>query len=163
LSLSKEGVVKVGYLAESHQLLFSSKEILLVSQLIDGNFPDYTKIMPKEFDTQLSASREELLQAVKAAYIFARDNSNMMKWVVEQGKIVVTSTSPERGECNIELPATIDGPGGSIVFNAKFVMDYLSIVAGETIQFGMSSNLAPGMFWEGKDESGKYVVMPINV
>ena len=161
--LSKDEPVQIGYLPESHQLLFANKEVLLVSQLIDGNFPDYTKIMPKEFETQLTASREELLQAVKAAYIFARDNSNMMKWAVGDKKIVVTSTSPERGECSVELPATIEGPGGSIVFNAKFVMDYLSIVSSESIQFGMSSNLAPGMFWEGKDDSGKYVVMPINV
>lgn len=164
VKIIRDEPIKIGYLEGSKQLLFAGKDILLVSQLIDGNFPDYAKIMPKDFETQLSVAKDELLQAVKAAHIFARDNSNMMKWVVGDGKIVVTSSSPERGECVIEVPANISsGSGGSVVFNAKFVLDYLGIVKGANIAFGMSGNLAPGMFWEDKGEAGKYVVMPINV
>lgn len=161
--LIKDETIKIGYLAESHQLLFAGADTLLVSQLIDGNFPDYQKILPKEFETQVEMSREELLQAVKASYIFARDNSNMMKWEVAESKVLITANSPERGECRVEVPAKIDGQGGSIVFNAKFVMDYLAIGESAEIQFGMSSNLAPGMFFEKGKDGGKYVVMPINV
>lgn len=163
VKLGAETEVKIGYLSESHQVLFENGEILLISQIIDGNFPDYQKIMPKELETSLVSNREELFQAVKAAYIFARDNSNMMKWEVGGGKIAVSAVSPERGECLVEVPAQITGAGGTIVFNAKFVMDYLAIVKGESICFGMNGSLAPGMFWEQGDEGGKYVVMPINV
>lgn len=158
-----ETTVKVGYLPESHQILFENEGALLVSQLIDGNFPEYQKIMPKELETTLTTGREELLQAVKAAHIFARDNSNMMKWEVGEKKIVVSANSPERGECRVEVSASIEGVGGQIVFNAKFVADYLSILAGERVSFGMNGSLAPGMFWEDEDKAGKYVVMPINV
>ncbi len=160
--LGGEGQIVVGHLPAKNQIYFEIGEILITSQLLDGKFPDYNRIMPKEFVAELTAPREELLQAVRATHIFARDNSNMVKWGVDAGKLVLSANSPERGECRVEVAATLTGEMGEIIFNAKFVLDYLSIVGGESVWFGTGGKLAPGMFKDAKRPGGQYVVMPIN-
>lgn len=160
--LATGGSVVVGHLAATNQIYFKVGEIQVVSQLLSGNFPDYGKILPKEFSTEISVSRDELLQAVKATHIFARDNSNMVKWQIEEGKLVLLSSSPERGECRVEVPISLTGDNLEIIFNAKYVLDFLSIVEGDTLWVGMGTKLSPGMIKDLKRESGQYVVMPIN-
>lgn len=162
IRLSGEGSVTVGHLPGTNQIYFVVGEVQIVSQLLSGNFPDYGKILPKEFTTEVKVSKDELSQAVKATYIFARDNSNMVKWQVNDSTVVLLSTSPERGECRVEVPITLDGDDLEIIFNAKYVMDYLATVEGDTIWVGMGTKLSPGMFKDTKRESGQYVVMPIN-
>lgn len=158
----EEGDIEVGYLEKSRQIIFRQNETILTSQLIDGNFPDYQRILPKEFSTELSISRSDLLAAVKTAFVFARDNSNMMKWEVGEGKIVITSQSPSRGECSIEVATKITGEATSVVFNAKYVMDYLMIPGEENLWIGLGGKLAPGMIKEAGKKDRYYVVMPIN-
>jgi DNA polymerase-3 subunit beta len=160
--LATGGNVSIGHLAATNQIYFMIGEIQVVSQLLSGNFPDYGKILPKEFSTEISISKDELLQAIKATHIFARDNSNMVKWLIEEGKLVLLSSSPERGECRVEVPVSLTGDPLEIIFNAKYVLDYLSIVEGETLWVGMGTKLSPGMIKDLKRESGQYVVMPIN-
>lgn len=162
IRLSEEGQIEVGHLAATNQIYFVVGETQVVSQLLSGNFPDYGKILPKEFTTEVSVNKDELLQAIKAVYIFARDNSNMVKWQIQEGKLILQSSSPERGECVVEVPITLTGESLEIIFNAKYVLDYLSIVVGETLWVGMGDKLSPGMFKDTSRESGRYVVMPIN-
>ena len=166
--LGGDGEVIIGHLETSHQVIFQLGDALVVSQLLDGVFPDYGKILPKDFSTTLVVSRDELAQAVSAGYVFARDNSNMLRWEVSEGAIAVSAAAPERGECRVSVPAAVEGEGGEIVFNAKFLQDYLSIDTSERVWFGMNGGTTAGMFMQA-DEKGKprgqskYVVMPINV
>lgn len=160
--LSQEGKISIGHLLATNQIYFMVGEALIVSQLLSGNFPDYNKILPKEFTTEIVANKDELAQAIKATHIFARDNSNMVRWQIEDGKLVLLSSSPERGECRVELPVTLTGEPLEIVFNAKYVLDYLPLAESESLYVGMGGKLAPGMFRDPKRESGQYVVMPIN-
>ncbi len=160
--LSGEGKVSIGHLAATNQIYFVVGETQVVSQLLSGNFPDYGKILPKEFTTEISVNKEELLQAIKATHIFARDNSNMVRWLIEEGKLVLLSNSPERGECRVEVPVLLTGEPLEIIFNAKYVLDYLLIVAGDNLWVGMGTKLSPGMIKDLKREDGQYVVMPIN-
>jgi len=160
--LASDGEIKIGHLKETNQIYFVVGESLVVSQLLAGNFPDYGKILPKEFTTEILVGKGELLQAIKATHIFARDNSNMVKWQVQKGALTLLSNSPERGECRVEVPIKLTGEEIEIIFNAKYVLDYLLIVEGETLSVGMGSKLSPGMIRDIKRESGQYVVMPIN-
>lgn len=160
--LGGEGEVSIGHLPNTNQVYFETGEIMLVSQLLEGNFPDYNKILPKDFGSEIVIAKDELLQAVRAAHIFARDNSNMVKWEVGENKLTLTATSPERGECRVEVPIKLVGETGEIIFNAKYVLDYLGVVTGEEIWLGMSGKLAPGMLRDVGNKNGVYVVMPIN-
>lgn len=160
--LAGEGEIRVGHLPETNQIYFVVGEVLVVSQLLAGNFPEYGKILPKEFTTEIVVDKGELLQAVRAAHIFARDNSNMVRWQVEEAKLKLSASSPERGECLVEVPIKLTGEKLEIIFNAKYLLDYLLIVEGERLFVGMGSKLSPGMMRDVERKSGQYVVMPIN-
>jgi len=161
----KDGIIKMGYLAESKQVMFVGEQTQLSSQIIEGNFPDYNKILPKEFVTRMVIPREELLSAVKTALVFARDNSNMMRWRVESGKLMISSSSSGSGEGLVEIIVKAEGEESlEVVFNAKYVIDYLTLLSNESVWVGLGGKLAPGMIAEsenGKDNAF-YVVMPIN-
>lgn len=160
--LAKDSIISVGHLAKTNQIYFVVEDVQIVSQLLDGNFPDYQKILPKEFTSEITVQKDELLQAIKATHIFARDNSNMVRWSVEKNKLTLRSSSPERGECVVEVPMSLEGDSVEVVFNAKYVLDYLSITEGEQLWVGLGGKLAPGMFKDVKRASGQYIVMPIN-
>lgn len=163
--IQREGVIKLGYLPESKQVIFASEQVMLVSQIIDGNFPDYNKILPKEFVWSIEVSREELVAAVKTVQVFARDNSNMMRWRVGSGKLVVAASAGGSGEGETEVVARTEGEEElEVVFNAKYVLDYLTLLSGETVWVGLGGKLAPGMIAESEAgrEKSFYVVMPIN-
>lgn len=162
IRLGEQEEIMIGYTSKTNQVSFMIGEIQVVSQLLAGNFPEYGKILPKEFVSEVVANKDELLQGVRATHIFARDNSNMVKWQVTKKKLTLSASSPERGECSVEVPITLSGDDTEIIFNAKYVLDYLTIAQGETIEVGMGDKLAPGMFRDPKRESGRYIVMPIN-
>lgn len=164
VKIMREGEVTIEYLAESKQVLFSGEGILLVSQVIEGNFPDYNRILPKEFVVNVEAGREELLSAVKTAQVFAKDNANMMRWKVGGGKIAITASAGGSGEGVIEVEVKTEGEDVEVVFNVKYVLDYLSLIEGEGVWIGLGGKLAPGMLAEAeeKKEQAFYVVMPIN-
>lgn len=160
--LASGGAIKVGHLKESSQIYFLVGDMLIVSQLLAGNFPDYQKILPKEFGTEISTTKSELLQAIRAAQIFARDNSNMVRWTIAGKTLIVLSSSPERGECRVEVPVKLEGEPLEIIFNAKYVLEFLTITKGENVTVSMGTKLSPGMFCDSERKSGKYIVMPIN-
>ena len=86
----------------------------------------------------------------------------MVKWQIVDGKLTILSNSPEKGECAVELPVALVGDNLEIIFNIKYILDYLLIVEGPTLWVGMGSKLSPGMIKDLKRDSGQYVVMPIN-
>lgn len=158
----KESSLRVGYLEETRQVLFTDGETTLSSQVIEGNFPDYQKILPKEFTTELTIQRVELLSAVKKVAVFARENSSMMKWKIEAGQLVVTASSSALGECDVVVDAKIEGDDLEVVFNTKYVMDYLALAGEDEVWIGLGGKLAPGMLRSPKSKDRFYVVMPIN-
>jgi DNA polymerase-3 subunit beta len=160
--LAGDEPIVVGHLADTNQIYFVVGETQIFSQLLSGNFPDYNKILPKEFTTEIKVAKDELLQAMKATHIFARDNSNMVKWQVDSEKLVLLSSSPEKGECRVEVPISIEGDDIEIIFNAKYVLDFLAIVGGQSLWIGLGGKLSPGMIKDSDRENGQYVVMPIN-
>lgn len=160
--MSEEGEVTIAYAKKTNQVLFQIDEAKIVTQLIDGNFPDYARIVPKEFGSEVTINREELLAAVKTAHIFARDNSNMMRWKLEESMLTVRAETPERGETEVTLEVETEGEGGEVVFNAKFVMDCLTASNSEQIKFAMKGKLDPCAFLEEGNKDFLYVVMPIN-
>lgn len=147
----------------TNQVVFRVGEAMVVTQVIEGNFPDYRKIIPQETELEIKIQKEELLQAVKATNIFARDNSNMMRWEIKDNKLIIKAETPERGESVVEIPIEKEGEEkGEVVFNTKFLLDFLTTVKGEVIKFGMKETLSPGTFRVEGNSDLLYVVMPIN-
>lgn len=145
------------------QLIFSIGATRIVTRVIDGEYPSFEKIMPKTHSTRVHIDKEPLLRAVKSASIFARDNANIVRFVIQNQKIIVSAATAQVGENTVEIDAEVDGEGGEIAFNSRFLLDFLSNIHENELLFEMTGSLNPGLFRPVKDGSFSHVIMPIRV
>lgn len=155
--------IRIAILKESNQIVFVIGDVLIVSQLLDGSFPDYNKIIPEGFSSEFLVSREELLEAINVSQVFARDNSSVLQWEVDSSGLSIMSESSELGKNTATVQIELTGDASSIAFNGRFLQDFLQTSSSSRIWFGMNDSLAPGAFREEGDETFLYIVMPINL
>ncbi len=157
------GEIEMEVVKANNQVVFSLGRIELVSRVLEGNFPDTEKIIPREFKTSMVADRGEWTRLLRAAGIFARDNSNIVRFKVADAVFKMSASAAQVGENESEMEAEVEGEGGEIAFNYKYVLDFLGSVEGERVCFKMNDNLSPGVFGVEKDESLTVLVMPVRV
>jgi DNA polymerase III subunit beta len=150
------------------QLVVHSGETEFYSRLIDGTFPDFRQIVPREFATTLEVGREEFLAAVRRAGFFARDNNDVVRLSAKAdaddlapGTLEVSATAAERGSSQSHVPAAINGPEGEIAFNARYLTDVLSILRTGRVMIGMNGPNQAGVVRPLESESYTYVIMPM--
>ena len=157
------GEVKVYVSKEKNQIIFSQNDTILVGRLIEAEFPNFEKIIPTDFSTRTVFERQDLQRAIKAGYIFARQNAGIVKLSIKKDKIIVSANAPSVGENTIEVDAKTLGEENDIAFNARYVLDFLSNTTGEIMSFEMTGPLNPGVFKEEDDPSFLHLIMPIRV
>lgn len=142
----------------------------LVSQLIDARFPDYNAIIPKGFDTRTVVDTASLLNAVRVASLFARDNANIIRLGVnpgngdKKGQVRLTATSAEMGENVNEIDAMVEGEELEIAFDARYLIDVLNHVEQPQIVLETTQSTRPGAIRPigvGEEEF-LHVVMPMH-
>lgn len=166
LKISQEEKPEKGVvLAESsdRQLVASVGDTDLVMRLLDGDYPPYQKIIPKSHATRAHFDRQALLRAAKLAAVFARDSSSVVRIAIEGQRVVVSANTPQVGEGSAEVEAKVDGEGGSIAFNSRFLLDLLNNFPGDELLFEMTGALNPGVFRPVKDETFLHIIMPVRV
>jgi len=156
-------LVEMGLTKDGNQVIFLFPEIELSTRLLEGEFPDYEKIIPKDFSTKVTLDKGELIRAVKIASIFARDSANIVKFKFQEGKLTISANSPQVGENQSEVEAKIEGEGGEIAFNFRFLLDFLNSVVSEEIIFEMSGSLNPGVFRIKDDPDFLHIIMPVRL
>jgi DNA polymerase-3 subunit beta len=141
---------------------FASTE--LVIRLMEGEFPPYQKIIPADFTTSLTFDREDLIQALKGAMVFAREASNIVKFQIEDDQMTIVATSPTLGThtSNVSITKKI-GEKMQIAFNALYLMEFLSSVKDSQIWLGLNDSLQPAMFRPDQMLNYRYIVMPFRV
>lgn len=161
----KRGKIEVIFAKDQNQIIFKVGEVEIVSRLIDGEFPDWGKIIPKEFQTKTVTNNEEFLKAVKIASIFARDSSNVVKCKVEKKSLVLSANTKEVGDNVSEVDSRVEGVGGEIAFNYRYLLDVLLALEGGEVGFEMIGPLNPGRFTAGNDNNQDFfhIVMPVRV
>jgi DNA polymerase-3 subunit beta len=158
-----EDAVKIFVSEKNNQVIFTQGETVLIGRLIDAPYPPYEKIIPTDFSTKAEVSREELLNAIKISSVFARESANIIKISVSKNKITVSANSPSVGEDSADVEARVIGEENEIAFNAKYVLDILSVLDKEDIIFEMTGPLNPGVFRLKEDNTFLHLVMPIRV
>ncbi len=160
----QEEPVKIFSTPTHNQILFQLEDTLLSSSLIDGNFPDYRRIIPTSSNTMIIIGREELLQACKRAAIFARDVANIVRLDIQPGEVVVAAASSESGEGSTRLSANVEGNPLEIAFNVRFLIDVLSALDRPQVSLGVNSATNPGVIRAVGDEAAfVHVVMPMHL
>jgi DNA polymerase-3 subunit beta len=159
----KDGVVVSMSKTEEGLLLFSIGDTKIVTRLIDGEYPNYEKIIPKSHTTRMRADANIFTSAVKSASIFARDNANIVKLHLEEKGATVSANTPQVGQNTVDVDATVEGEGGDIAFNSRFLLDFLNNFDGEEIVFEMTGSLNPGVFKATKNDTFLHIIMPVRV
>lgn len=135
----------------------------LTTRLIDGEFPDFKRIIPKSWNTKVVVDKGLLSQAVKSAAIFARGNANIIQVAITENELVVSASAAGAGKNSVTVAAKVEGEGGEIAFNSRFLSDLFAHAPGEEVQLEMTGALNPGVFRVAGDESYLYVIMPVRV
>jgi len=151
------------------QVIFRMKEVEVVSQLIDGTFPDYQQIIPRAYKSRTILSTSALLKACKQAEIFAREGSNVARFNIkssgelEPGSVEISAQSEETGSNETVVAATIDGAGLLIAFNVKFLREVLEVVKSPNVALETSAPNAPGVVRAVGDDNFLHVIMPMHL
>ncbi len=148
---------------EANQVIFKLGQIEFVSRLIEGNFPDYRKIIPTETSTKITVDRHELMRAVKLAAVFARESANVVKFKLLGEMMMVGANSPQLGEDESEVPIKREGDEFEVAFNYKYLIDWLNSVDEDEVIYASSGSLAPGVFKSTKEDRVLHIVMPVRV
>ena len=126
------------------QAAFSFGSIELVTKLVDGKFPDYTRVIPTQHKNRLQASREPLRQALQRAAILSNEKFRGVRWVLGNDSLKIVSSNAEQEEAHEELEVSYAGEALDIGFNVNYLLDVLNNVSGESIEcaFGDSASSA---------------------
>jgi DNA polymerase III subunit beta len=152
------------------QVLFRVKDVEVVSQLIDGTFPDYQQIIPRNYKSRTLVSTASLLKACKQAEIFAREGSNVARFDIKQSngemqpsEVEISATSEETGKNETIVEATVDGSGVLIAFNVKFLREALEVIKTPNVALETSAANAPGVIRPVGDDKFLHVIMPMHL
>ena len=152
------------------QVVFRVKDVEVVSQLIDGTFPDFQQIIPRSYKSRTLVSTSSLLKACKQAEIFAREGSNVARFNIKSAQsdmqpseVEISATSEETGKNETIVEATVDGGGLLIAFNVKFLREALEVIRTPNVALETSAPNAPGVVKPVGDDQFLHVIMPMHL
>lgn len=152
------------------QVVFRVKDAELVSQLIDGTFPDYQQIIPRSYKSRTILSTAALLKACKQAEIFAREGSNVARLNIKApngeltpSEVEISAASEETGKNETIVEATVDGQGLLIAFNVKFLREVLEVIKTPNVALETSAPNTPGVIKPVGDDNFLHVIMPMHL
>ena len=152
------------------QVVFRVKDVEVVSQLIDGTFPDFQQIIPRSYKSRTLVSTSSLLKACKQAEIFAREGSNVARLNIKSAQsemqpseVEISATSEETGKNETIVEATVDGSGLLIAFNVKFLREALEVIRTPNVALETSAPNAPGVVKPVGDDQFLHVIMPMHL
>ena len=162
--------VEVTVTPNKNQVLFHLSNVDLVSRLVEGAFPNYQQIIPKEYKTRAVLSTGDFLKATKIASFFARDAANIVRLNVIHGeeelvtgRVTVGATAAEVGDNLNEIDAVVEGQHLQIAFNARYLTDVLSVLTATQVGLEASTSSSPGVVRPVGVEGFTHVIMPMHV
>lgn len=144
-----------------NQAQFVCDDIVFLSRQIEGTFPDYEQIIPKESVYEFEVEKSAAVEAIKVANVFARDIGGNIKFTADKDMVEITSFSAQTGDTKTSLAVSSTGKPITVAFNARYIMDALGVISGNRINFSFSGELNPGQISEKDDASYKYIIMPL--
>ncbi|MFH1067862.1 MAG: DNA polymerase III subunit beta [bacterium] len=155
--LGDEG--EVGISVADNQITFNIGSTLLVSKLIEGNYPNYKQVIPSETKERVTVEREILLNTVRRVSLLSSDKSNSIKLSFAKNNLEVTANTPDIGEARESIPVNYKGKDFSIAFNPEYLADPLKTLDGDEVFLDFTDELSPGVVRYQKPFL--YVIMPM--
>ena len=145
------------------QAAFSFGSIELVSKLVDGKFPDYTRVIPTGHKNKLQIERESLRQALLRAAILSNEKFRGVRWVLADGSLKIVSSNAEQEEAHEEIEVKYSGDALDIGFNVNYLLDVLNNVSGAEIECAFGDSSSSALISYAAEKDFKYVVMPMRI
>jgi len=150
-----------------NQVLFKVESTVLVSRLIEGQFPNYNQVIPTSYTSRVRILTRDLLNSAERASLLARDEfknrSNVIKLNISGNNLTITSQSAEIGNLHEELPIYLEGESAEIAFNARYLIDVLKVIDQEEINLDLTGSLSPGIIRPTDDPHVLFLVLPIRI
>jgi DNA polymerase-3 subunit beta len=143
--------------------LFKKSGLTMVMRLIDGQFPEYQRVIPKEGEKQIALPKLRFLEGLKRIALLSADKSNAVKIRLSDNQLRITSHNPDLGEAKDDLDATYRGVELNIGFNARYLIDVLGAVESDEVVLELGDEHSPGVLHAPGDRSYTAVVMPMRV
>ena len=144
-------------------MIFRKSGLVLTSRLMEGTYPNYQQVIPKESQNKISVNREELEGALRRVSVLSRDKGYAVKMTFAPDHITLFSSHPDTGEATEEVPARFNGEEFSTGFNARYFLDVLGVMNGENLTLQMEAPLSPCLLREPENLQFKSVIMPVKV
>lgn len=157
--LSDDPDLPVQVIVTDSQISFATPEKLLVSNLVEGNFPSYEAVIPKENTCKVKVNRVQLMAAVRRAALMTSKESHSLKLTVGTDQLTLEAHVPDEGEATVQLPIECQGEPVEITFNPEYLIDPLRVLAQDDVNFEFKTSTTPGLMKAGPDFL--YVLMPV--
>jgi DNA polymerase-3 subunit beta len=151
----------VGFQLRENQVIFRTASATLTSNLVEGQFPPYEDVIPKDPDKKMTASTADFLSAIRRASLLTTEESKGVRLSFTKKGLVLSSRSPESGEATVNFPCRYEGADADIGFNPIFVVEALKVVGTDEITLEMTAPNRPCLLRGGADFL--YVIMPVNL
>lgn len=149
--------------AKEQQLIMAIGDVEVITRLLAGDFPDFDKIVPTSSKTKVEIDKEELIQAVRAAAIFAKDSANIVRFSISDKGIKISANAPQVGENQVEVAGKKEGEDNEIAFNSRYLQEFLGAMEGGKIRLEVSGALSPGVFRLENNKEFLHIIMPVRV
>jgi DNA polymerase-3 subunit beta len=143
------------------QVGFDLRDSLLISKLIDGNYPNYRQVIPGEAKERIALDREGFLKAISRVSLLASEKSNSVKFQFTQGQVEIIASSPDIGEARETIAINYKGANITIAFNPEFTMAPLRNLSADEVHLHLIDDISPGVLRSG--QNFLYVLMPMRV
>lgn len=150
-----------------NQVNFKVGNVEYTSRLIEGEFPNWQKLIPTNFTSKAKISREELIRIIRVASIFARDGGNIIKFKLgtngKGGTLSISAVNNQVGSGESSVEIELSGAGGEIAFNFRYLLEMLTSISSDDVEFEMIESLNPGRLTLPGDASYFHIIMPVRL
>ena len=153
----------IGVSLSGSKIRFDLGQAILTSKLIDGTFPDYTRVIPTANDKLLKLDPKSFMEGVDRVSTIATEKTRAVKMALERDKVILSVTSPENGAAAEEVPGDYAAQGFEIGFNSRYLMDILNQIEGDSVEVHLADAAAPTLIRENDKSPALYVLMPMRV
>lgn len=151
----------VGFQLRENQIIFRTSSATLTSNLVEGQFPPYGDVIPKDTDKRMTAATADFLSAVRRSALLSTEETKGVRMHFTKKGLVLSSSSPEAGEATVNFPCKFDGADIEIGFNPAFVVEALRVVDSDEVTLELTAPNRPGLLKSGPNFL--YVIMPVNL
>lgn len=162
-SFSENEEIKVYVSSGNNQIIFYSDTLEIIGRLIEGDFPQYEKIIPTDHSTTMEFNRQDLLKAVKICAIFARQSTNIIKLAFKKDQVTISANAESVGDNVVNIQGKLIGEENEIAFNARYLLEILGAVSEDDMVFEMIGPLNSGVFKIKDNSSFLHLIMPVRV